>query len=89
MFHLQSSDFFTELFCYIHRWAVGESLLEMGAEFGMSYNLIEKQNSWGWKGPLELICCNLCSSRDSQSRMPKIMSGWLLEISQEWSPQPL
>jgi len=45
MFHLQSSDFFTELFCYIHRWAVGESLLEMGAEFGMSYNLIEKQNS--------------------------------------------
>lgn len=30
-----------------------------------------------------------CSSRDTQSRVPRARSGWLLDISKEEIPQPV
>lgn len=41
----------------------------------------ESQNGWGGSGPLEAMRPSLCSSRDSQSRLPRLMSERFLEIS--------
>jgi len=40
----------------------------------------------GASGP---ICSNPCTSRDTQRRVPRAVSRWLLEISKKETPQPL
>lgn len=45
----------------------------------VSGGVTASQNGWGWEPPLELIC----SSRTTQSRVPRTMPRWLLEISKE------
>ena len=35
------------------------------------------------------LCSNPCSSRDTQSSVPRAVSKWLWKISKEESPQPL
>lgn len=40
---------------------------------------VKSQSGWSWKGPLEVIWVkHPCSSRDSQSCLPRTVSRWLL-----------
>jgi len=42
-----------------------------------------------WKGTRVPICSNPCPSRDTQSRVLSITSGWLLKMFKEETPQPV
>jgi len=51
--------------------------------------VMEFQNAWGDKRLLEVIWSNPCSNRDTQSRVLRTMSRWLLKISKKETLQPL
>lgn len=46
------------------------------------------QDGWGWQVPLEATWSNACSSRATQSHLPRPMSGWLSNTSREGGRLP-
>lgn len=68
-------------------WAASLTLLSSPMCLNSFQRNTESQKSWGWQGTLGLPVPD-CSSSDTQSRMPRPVPRWLLEIFKEKIPHP-
>ena len=55
----------------------------------VNHKITESQDGWCWQAPLGPSDLTPCSSRDTQSRLPRLTSRWLLKVCKEETPQPL